>query len=312
MPKPLFPEADLDFAESAQVFSTSIARDPERYFLSHEDARRITRAAECFCKAHRVASAKVTRTAISIMEKRTAREDAERIMRKYANLIRPNEQISTIDKFALRIYERPTKLRERKCPKKPPGLEYLRAIDACASSAGQHVLRFWAASDASPQAKLKAVAASAAGKRGKRRCKGATASRTRAKPAGAVRVELYVGLVADGEPLPEHPFELPGGRAWYVRSFTSNPIEVEFPVPPVPMLIVYWIRWADATGEVGPFSATCRARAEGGFAAAAALPDPRVATRRRPKYSITRVERPQRALEQIGSEAPLKQLPEAA
>ena len=61
MPKPLFPEADQDFAESAQVFSTNIACDPQRYFLSHEDARRITRAAERFCAAHRIANAKVTR-----------------------------------------------------------------------------------------------------------------------------------------------------------------------------------------------------------------------------------------------------------
>lgn len=31
-----------------------------------------------------------------------------------------------------------------------------------------------------------------------------------------------------------------------------------------PMLVLYWGRWADATGAVGPFSRTCVARVEGG------------------------------------------------
>ena len=32
---------------------------------------------------------------------------------------------------------------------------------------------------------------------------------------------------------------------------------VEFPVPTTLMKVVYWARWADATGETGPFSKTC-------------------------------------------------------
>ena len=31
-----------------------------------------------------------------------------------------------------------------------------------------------------------------------------------------------------------------------------------------PRLVVYWARWADARGGVGPFSKTCVARVEGG------------------------------------------------
>ena len=48
-----------------------------------------------------------------------------------------------------------------------------------------------------------------------------------------------------------------------MRSFTTNPIRVEFPMPKEPMLIVYWGRWADSTGEVGRWSETVIARVEG-------------------------------------------------
>jgi len=34
------------------------------------------------------------------------------------------------------------------------------------------------------------------------------------------------------------------------------------------MLVVYWARWADATGEVSRFSETCVARVEGWSGAA--------------------------------------------
>ncbi len=303
MPKQLFPEADQDFAESAEVFAQTIARDPQRYFLSTEDAARITRAAKRFCEAYRVARATGTRTTVTSMAKREARKEAERVMRKCANLIRPNEEISRADKEAVRIRERPTKLRARKCPRKPPLLEYERAIDASGHGPGRHGLRFRAASEAKDHEKTKSLAASMPGWGAKRRRKRASAAGTRAKPAGAARIEIFVGLVADGEPMPAHPGDLPRGRAWYVRSFTRSPIELAFPVPATAMLVVYWARWADAKGEVGPISKTCRARVEGGFASAAALTDQRLATRRQTKCVVTLCERPQRYLEQVEADA---------
>jgi hypothetical protein len=69
------------------------------------------------------------------------------------------------------------------------------------------------------------------------------------------------------------------------------------------MLVVYWARWAGANCAVGPFSRTCQARPEGGFAAAGALPDQRLAPRRPTKCVVTLIERPQRALEQVESDA---------
>jgi hypothetical protein len=66
-----------------------------------------------------------------------------------------------------------------------------------------------------------------------------------------------------GEPLPQHPSDLAGARPWYLRSFTTNPARVAFPIPSEPRLVVYWARWADAKGNVGKWSAVCQTRVEG-------------------------------------------------
>ena len=82
----------------------------------------------------------------------------------------------------------------------------------------------------------------------------------------AVRVEIFADLVPLGQPIPKFPGQYLGGRPWYLRSFSRSPCKVKHPMPPVSMLVVYWARWADAQGNVGPFSQTCIARPEGGWA----------------------------------------------
>jgi hypothetical protein len=54
------------------------------------------------------------------------------------------------------------------------------------------------------------------------------------------------------------------GTSLYLRSYTRSPIRLTPPMAKVPMRIVYWARWADSTGNVGPFSATAAAWIEGG------------------------------------------------
>ena len=89
-------------------------------------------------------------------------------------------------------------------------------------------------------------------------------------------MELFVELVPPGEKIPTHPRQLSGGKLWYLRSFTRSPIHVDFPIPDRPMRVVYWARWADSTGNVGPFCPTVVARLEGfeNLAMAPALPGP--------------------------------------
>jgi hypothetical protein len=83
------------------------------------------------------------------------------------------------------------------------------------------------------------------------------------KPSGATRLELFVDLIAPAEPVPFFPGANDGGRPWYLRSFSRSPIRVAPPICRVPMLVLYWGRWADAIGNVGPFSQTVVSRIEG-------------------------------------------------
>ena len=221
------------------LFAKNIANDPARYFLSADDANIITRAVSAFRDALAVATPPSTRTKITIMDKDVVRSSAERIVRKYANGIRVNERIDRTAKFVIAVRERPRRLRRRKCPKHPPHLRYI------GSEKRTHILQF----------------------------REEQFSRSRAKPFGAARLELFVDLVPPGESVPRSP-DNRTGRAWYLRSFTTNPSRVEFPMPKEPMLVVYWGRWAAATGEVGRWSQTVTARVEAwspapGIAAAA-------------------------------------------
>jgi hypothetical protein len=125
-------------------------------------------------------------------------------------------------------------LRSRECPQEAPDLEFVRALHRSGETP-MHELRFRA-----------------------------RAAYTKAKPEGAVRIELFVDLIPPNEPIPARPGANHGGRPWYLRSFTRNPIVLAPPMARVPMRVVYWARWADSTGNVGPFSATASAWIEGG------------------------------------------------
>ena len=229
MPDKLVPDKDRLFADTSRAFVTVIEQDPARFFVTAEDAQCIRAAVNEFHEALTIAMRKSTRTTITIMTKNEARRKAEAIVRKYSNFIRANPKISTSDKLALRINERPKRLKRRPCPASRPVLKFLGVAPD-----GKHLLHFCEVLGG-----------------GKRR-----------KPDGAVRVELFVDLVPPGEQIPKHPAELTG-RPWYQRSFTKNPIEAAFPVPSMPMLIVYWARWADSMGNISRYSETCIARVEG-------------------------------------------------
>jgi hypothetical protein len=234
--KKFIPNADLPFAQMAESFAKHIASDPERFRVSNEESELLTRRVREFSEALLLASQADNRTTCTIVAKKAARKRAEELVRGHANLIRADGSISHKDKVALRITERPTKLGKRKCPISPPVLRYLYGIDAIGAKPGIHALEF----------------------------RELNTQGTSMKPAGAARLDLYFDLVPPGDPrgIPEHPAE----RGWpkFLRSFTSTPLEVEFPVcRSGPMLVVYWARWADAKGNTGPFSETCVARVEG-------------------------------------------------
>ena len=222
------PDSDSAFADMARTFATVIAQDPQKYFLDAAAAAEIGGAVARYRGALAVRYQRERRTPVATTRKDAARADAERVIRRYANLIRANDAIGLADKQRLAVRVRPARLRRRQCPGGPPFVQFVRA------EAGVHVLRF-------AEALNKA---------------------SNAKPAGAARLEVFVEHVPPGRAIPRSPAEL-GGRAWYLRSYTTTPMKVRFPEPAGPAMVVYWARWASATGEVGRFCPTVQARVEG-------------------------------------------------
>ena len=75
---------------------------------------------------------KFSRTQRTIMDKDIARRKAEGIIRRYANIIRANPQVSATSKMLIRIKERPKKLKQRNCPRRPPMLVFMGSGDGAA------------------------------------------------------------------------------------------------------------------------------------------------------------------------------------
>jgi hypothetical protein len=175
------PDGDSDFACMARVFADHIARDPARYQLSASNAEQISSAVAKFREALTAAIQVGTRNKITIMKKDEARAKAERIVRKFGNIIRASSEISAIDKMVIRVKERPTRLERRECPKTPPQLMFVGTVGECSTDGARHILHF-------------------------REKFGAG---TRAKPAGAARIELFVELIdPEVKVAPKHPGEL--------------------------------------------------------------------------------------------------------
>jgi hypothetical protein len=167
--------------------------------------------------------------------KNEARDTVKRLVTRVRGRVRVSEVVDHQVLITLKIPQRQGKPRAAELPKAPPALRFVRALHESGATP-VHELAF-----------------------------GASHATSKARPAGAARLELFVDLIPPNEPIPTHPGTNYGGRPWYLRSYTRSPIKLTPPMARVPMRVVYWGRWADLSGEVGPFSATAVAWIEGGL-----------------------------------------------
>jgi hypothetical protein len=230
------PDSDSDFALTAHQFAWAIARDPSLYDLKAADSEIISAVVSEYRAALAKSLHKFSRTQRTIMAKDETRKRAAEVVSAYGELIRASRRINGIDKMLVRDKEQPRKKKKRHCPDTAPQLRYCGPQDTGGPGSHRHVLSYSESDEY-----------------------GVTSKK---KPDGAVRIELFIDLVPQGVPVPSHPAELTG-REWYLRSYTTSTMVVAFPMPSEPMLVVYWARWADTKGNVGPFSKTCEARVEG-------------------------------------------------
>lgn len=235
MSSKFIPNADVDFLAMARNFSKVIASEPAQCGVDEDDAKQLSEAFAAF-EAARAAATSATRSKLDTLAKNQSRDALEQIIRRLAQTIRASNKVDRSAKMALNLLPRESASGKSKpLPKLPPRLRFVRALHEASQSSPLHELRFYGHD-----------------------------SRTQARPEGAVRLELFVDLVPPDEPIPARPGANHGGRPWYLRSYTRSPILLTPPMARVPMRVVYWARWADSAGNVGPFSATAVAWIEGG------------------------------------------------
>lgn len=246
MAKKFIPNGDGDFLAMARAFANAIAGEPARFHISQEDAAALSDAVARFGETFEALRAG-GRSIVATATKEQARIGCEKLIRRVANQVRANESVDKFSRMKLGLRERPAKPKVLAVPNEAPQLLFVRALYEAGADRVEHELRF----------------ASMGGK---------------PKPPGAVRLELFVDLIPPNEEIPTHPALTKTGRPMYLRSFTRSPIRLVPPLANVPMQVVYWARWADTAGNVGPFSETVMGCIEGGqhIAKLAALPNSRM------------------------------------
>ena len=235
MSKKFIPNGDEDFAVKAEAFARVLLREPERFDVPRGEAEELDAAVKTY-RAALQACRFGSRSQAATRAKEDARSEAEVIMRRLGHLLRLNKRLDAASKVLLGIRERTARPKTTPCPQEPPRLKFERALHQAGASP-MHELSF------------------------------TSADFKRSKPEGAVRLELFVDLIAPDEPVPGHPGANHGGRPWYLCSYTRSPIVIAPPMPRVPMRVLYWGRWAGSgsgPGNVGPFSATAAGWIEGG------------------------------------------------
>ena len=229
----LVPSSDQEFLSKAEMFSRTISNDPARFALTQADVEAMTDAAAKFRAAYQ-GNLRGAHSRSGTRAKNEARAHTKAIFTRLMNILRISESVSAQARWEAGIKDRPDRLKSRDCPQTAPRLRFLRAMHESGATP-MHELEFRDVE---------------------------TLSKT--KPEGAVRIELFADLIPPDEPIPARPGANHGGRPWYLRSYTRSPIVLTPPMARVPMRVVYWARWADSTGNVGPFSAAAAAWIEGG------------------------------------------------
>ena len=128
-PRQFIPEGDSDFAWMARVFAQKIAKDRDKYFISERDAEMIARRVEDFRQKLYVSRTPGGRTKPACFAKSQARARAEQIIRKFGNFIRAHPHVGALEKQAVLIRERPTRLSQRTCPRSVPELTFVGRLD---------------------------------------------------------------------------------------------------------------------------------------------------------------------------------------
>lgn len=209
MQNPYIPAQDAQFDSWLVNFSTLLTASPTTYGLTSGDATTVAGVTTAWSAAYLAATDPSTRTSVTIAAKDAARTTATQTVRPLATQISRNPAVDNGDKTAIGVNLPNTARTPIPPPTTVPGLTLVSAIHF------QHTLSY----------------------------KDTSTPTTKAKPAGAIgldlRVTIQVGAASDPE----------AAKPWTVA--TKSPVIVSFTAPDVAKTATYWGRWATRSGPGG-------------------------------------------------------------
>jgi hypothetical protein len=252
------PPGDPEFETMATNYAQQLAKDPARYRAPAEEVEQIRCAVAAFVEALQKQNSRMHRSMATRIHKDETRAQAVRLIQHSASRIRVDRSIDAAAKWLVQVAERSEKRRKRECPQAGPRLQFVASKSGSWNRPGVHRLAFYDRTETKT---------------------------SRAKPKGAVRIELFCDVVMPGQPMPSFPGEHTGCPR-YLRSFSRSPIAVKYPPLNGATRIVYWARWANATGEVGDFSRPLVATLDT-WTAQPMLPEPEEPAPQLPEQRVT-------------------------
>lgn len=212
MSTPYIPATDSGLDSWAQNFSAVIAASPSTYGLQASDATTITAAYTTYHAAYILLTSPSTKTPTNVAAKDVAKAASLITFRTYAQIIQNNAGVSNSAKSAAGLTVRST----AKTPVPAPTTTPIVAV--VSQQPGLANLGY--ADAASPT--------------------------TKAKPFGAIQMELWFDVPATGSPVL--------GNAMYFGALTKSPAVFPTPSGAVGKTIGIWGRWVTRRGLVGPWS----------------------------------------------------------
>jgi hypothetical protein len=201
-----------DLRDWAVNFAALITADPTVYGLTAGNATTIQTAVDQFTAAYTAATDPTTRTTATVAAMRVERVEMTGVLRQYAMIIRANPSITAALLSGLGLTVPDTERTPIPAPTTFPLLDVVNATP------GRHELRF--ADSLTPA--------------------------SRAKPFGAIGLQLFRAIDATEVPTPD--------GSELIGQFTTNPLRIDTDPADAGKTATYFARWVTRTGLVGPWS----------------------------------------------------------
>jgi hypothetical protein len=214
MAAPYIPPKDSDLLAFANTYATTVAVNPSIYGLVAGDSTTITNAVNTYAAAQAVVDNPATKSVTTVNAKNAAKQAMIGILRTYSAQIRLNPGVSNDAKLAIGLNL------PNNTPTPVPAPVTVPILTVIGQQAGTITVRF--ADSTTPD--------------------------KRSKPAGAVQLELWLGV--------ETAVVTDPTLCTKVATITKQPVAITFPIGSSGKVYTFFGRWLTRRGLAGDWSSS--------------------------------------------------------